>query len=377
MTVSGAPQLRFGGAREFVRRVALLLPALTLLGADRALAQTSLGAGSLPLGYPPIVAPMANPPSPAKLELGRHLFFDRRLSADGTVSCADCHKPQNGFSDAVPISRGAFGRHGIRKTPSLLNVGYQSVLMWDGRAPDLEHQIRLPLTGHDEMAMTGPAVCAVIEGDTRYRAMFIAAFGDTAVTIDRLGQAIATFERAALIASSGFDRFVLVGDTQAISPAAQRGWRVFQDKGCITCHRFESGNPFFTDFEFHNTGIGYDTQAPDLGRYNTTMTLKDQGRFKTPSLVGVAEHAPYMHDGRLQTLRQVIDYYDRGGTPNRFLDAQLKPLRLAETEKSDLIAFLEALSPTGKPMQEGAFDPSNHSQSVVPATVDRDSHSKP
>lgn len=336
--------MQVGGVRALVRRVALLLSAIALLGADRAPVS-----GGLPLGYPPLAAPTANPPSPAKLELGRQLFFERRLSADGTVSCADCHKPANGFSDVVPVSRGAFGRHGIRKTPSLLNVGYQPILMWDGRAPDLERQIRFPLTGDNEMAMTEAAAVAALAGDARYPALFAAAFGDEAITVDRIGQAVATFERGALLRSSAFDRFVFEGDAGAISAAAQRGWRVFQTKGCITCHRFEGGNPLFTDFQFHNTGIGFDTKTPDFGRYNTTTKLEDHGKFKTPTLIGVAEHAPYMHDGRFQTLRQVIDYYDRGATPNRFLDGQLKPLRLTETEKSDLVAFLKGLSPDSKP----------------------------
>ncbi len=356
--------MQHGTARDFWHGTAFLL--LALLGGGHASASDSL-----PLGYPPIAAPIANPASPAKLELGRQLFFERRLSAGGTVSCADCHKPQNGFADTVPISRGAYGRRGIRKTPSLLNVAYQPVLMWDGRAADLEHQIRLPLTGHDEMATTEAAAATALAGDGRYRAMFTAAFGDPAVTIDRLGQAVATFERAALIGGSAFDRFVLQGDAQAISPAAQRGWQVFQAKGCITCHRFEGGNPFFTDFEFHNTGIGFDTQTPDLGRYDTTMDVRDQGKFKTPSLVGVAEHAPYMHDGRLQTLRQVIDYYDRGGTRNRFLDPQLKPLKLTEAEKSDLIAFLQELSPENRPAQQAAIYSPNRIQPAVSIPADK------
>lgn len=347
--------MRIGGIRGPARRVALLLSAIVLLGADRAAAPSSL-----PLGYPPLPVPTANPPTLAKRELGRQLFLERRLSADGTVSCADCHKPEHGFSDAVPVSRGVFGRHGIRKTPSLLNVGYQPVLMWDGRAPDLERQIRHPLAGYDEMAMTEASAVAALAGDSQYQALFTAAFGNPEITVDRIGQAIATFERATLIRSSAFDRFIFQGDARTISAAAQRGWRVFQAKGCITCHTFEAGNPFFTDFQFHNTGVGFDTREPDLGQYHTTMRLEDRGKFKTPSLIGVAERAPYMHDGRFQTLRQVIDYYDRGGTPNPFLDGQLKPLRLTEGEKSNLIAFLMALSPE----RSAPFEPPDRDRQV-------------
>jgi cytochrome c peroxidase len=331
--------LQIGGILGPARRVALLLSAVALLGADRS-APTSL-----PLGYPPLPAPTANPSTHAKRELGRQLFFERRLSADGTISCADCHRPEHGFSDAVPISRGVFGRHGVRKTPSLFNVGYQPVLMWDGRAPDLERQIRHPLTGYNEMAMTEASTVAALASDSRYQALFTAAFGIPDITVDRIGLAVATFERATLIRSSPFNRFILQGDARAIPAAAQRGWHIFQAKGCITCHFFEAGNPFFTDFQFHNTGVGFDNQNPDLGRYYTTMRLEDRGKFKTPSLIGVAERAPYMHDGRFQTLREVIEYYDRGGTPNPFLDGQLKPLRLTEAEKIDLIALLETLSP--------------------------------
>ena len=348
--------MQIGGIRGPARRIALLLFAIVLLGAGRS------APSSLPLGYPPLPVPTANPPTLAKRELGRQLFFERRLSADGTLSCADCHKPEHEFSDAVPISRGVFGRHGVRKTPSLLNVGYQPVLMWDGRAPDLERQIRHPLTGYNEMAMTEASAVTALASDSRYQALFTAAFGNPEITVDRIGQAIATFERATLIRSSPFDRFILEGDARTISAAAQRGWRVFQAKGCITCHFFEAGNPFFTDFQFHNTGVGFDTQKPDLGLYYTTMRLEDRGKFKTPSLIGVAERAPYMHDGRFQTLRQVIDYYDRGGTPNPFLDGQLKPLGLTEAQKSDLIALLKALSP------EGTSEPPDRDRQVGPAT---------
>ena len=336
--------MQIGGISGPARRVALLLTAIALLGADRA------APSSLPLGYPPLPVSTANPPTLPKRELGRQLFFERRLSADGTVSCADCHKPENGFSDAVPVSRGVFGRLGVRKTPSLLNVGYQPVLMWDGRTPDLERQIRHPLAGYNEMAMTEATAVAALANDSRYQALFIAAFGSPEITVDRIGQAIATFERATLIRSSAFNRFMFQGDARMISAAAKRGWRVFQAKGCITCHLFEAGNPFFTDFQFHNTGVGFDTHKPDLGQYYATKRPEDRGKFKTPSLIGVAERAPYMHDGRFQTLRQVVDYYNRGGTPNPFLDGQLKPLSLMEAEKIDLIAFLKTLSPEGKPL---------------------------
>ncbi len=335
--------MRVGGIRGHAR-LALLLSTIALMGADRPAAPNSL----LP-GYPPVPVPAANPPSPAKRDLGWQLFFERRLSADGTVSCADCHKPEHGFSDAVAVSRGVFGRHGARKTPSLLNVGYHPVLMWDGRAAGLERQILHPLTGHDEMAMTEALAVAALASESRYQSLFTAAFGNADITIDRIGQAIATFERDTLIRGSAFHRFIFKGDARSISAAAHRGWRVFQARGCNTCHLFEAGNPFFTDFQFHNTGVGFDTGKPDLGQYHTTMRLEDRGRFKTPSLIGVADRAPYMHDGRFQTLRQVIDYYDRGGTPNPFLDGQLKPLRLTEGEKNNLIAFLKALSPDGKP----------------------------
>jgi cytochrome c peroxidase len=357
--------LQIGGIRRPARRVAYLLSVIALLGVDRASAPSSL-----PLGYPPLPAPTANPPTLAKHELGRRLFFERRLSADGTVSCADCHKPENGFSDAVPVSRGVFGRHGVRKTPSLLNVGYQPVLMWDGRAPDLERQIRLPLAGYNEMAMTEASAVAALASDSRYQALFTAAFGNPEITVDRIGQAIATFERTTLIGSPAFDRFIFQGDARTVPAAAQRGWRVFQAKGCITCHHFEAGNPFFTDFQFHNTGVGFDAPKPDLGRYYTTMRLEDRGRFKTPSLIGVAERAPYMHDGRFQTLRQVIDYYDRGATPNPFLDGQLKPLGLTEATKSDLIAFLKALSPEGNP----PFEPADRERQVLSATEGENSN---
>lgn len=332
---------RSAGFRIMIGPAVLLFSAGTLRSTGPLTARSAS-----PIGYPPLTAPALNPPSAAKVALGRRLFFERRLSADGSVACADCHRPDHGLADSVPISRGAFGRHGRRKAPSLRNVGYLPTLMWDGRAADLESQMRLPLTNREEMGSSEASAVAALEADPSYVALFVAAFDDGRVSIARMGQAIASFERVALTGSnSRFDRFRFGGDAHAISASARRGWMLFQNKGCIACHNLEGGNPLFTDFQFHNIGIGYDTTTPDPGRYAITKAPADRGKFRTPSLVGIADHPPYMHDGRFRTLREVIDYYDKGAVPNPFLDAQIKPLRLTEQNKIDLVALLGTLSP--------------------------------
>jgi cytochrome c peroxidase len=307
------------------------------LGADWAV--------SVPKGFPPVPVPDDNPLTRAKVDLGRRLFFDPRLSSDGTIACASCHIPQKAFSDGLKISRGVGGQTGNRNAPSLLNVGYAPLLLWDGRSPGLEEQAQYPIMHPLEMNMNDKRIVEAVEADRNYAALFLDAFGSEEITYSRARQALASFERTLLSGDSPFDRYIFEGKTDAISTAAVRGWKLFSGTaGCIRCHRFEAGHPFLTDFEFHNSGVGYQDTIPDLGRFIITRERPDKGRFKTASLRNVALTAPYMHDGRFATLEEVLDHYDRGGTPNPFLDPAIRPLGLTVAERADIIEFLKTLT---------------------------------
>lgn len=299
-----------------------------------------------PLGLPEPPVPADNALTPAKVELGRRLFFDRRLSSDGTVACASCHRPERAFADDRPLSLGVRGQEGDRNAPSLLNAAYVPKLFWDGRSPDLEDQVRYPLTHPKEMDMKRQEAEAVVRADATYPPAFARAFGDPEVTFERISQALASFQRILVSGDSPFDRFILLGQEQALSPAARRGWDLFRGKaGCIRCHRYDSGHPFFTDFDFHNTGVGWDREElPDLGRYRVTHDKADRGLLRTPSLRTAALAPPYMHDGSFATLAEVVAYYAQGGIPNRYLDERIMPLDLSAGEQGDLVAFLESLS---------------------------------
>lgn len=313
-------------------------------------AGAALGAGGLvvepPPGLPPVPVPAHNPMTEAKVELGRRLFFDRKLSSDGTISCADCHRPDRAYADTVVLSQGVRGQLSPRNTPSLVNVAYRRQLMWDGRANSLEAQARYPLTHPREMAMTRARVEAVVRADAEYPQLFDAAFGTPRIDFDRVSWALASYQRTLVAADSPFDQYFFEGEATALTPAARRGWALFQGKaGCIRCHRFTAQAPFFSDGAYHNTGITWDrVELPDLGRYRHTRERDDKGRFRTPSLRNVALTAPYMHDGRFATLDDVVEFYVAGGIPNRFLDPLLEPLALTEEERRDLVRFLESLT---------------------------------
>jgi cytochrome c peroxidase len=281
-------------------------------------------------------APPDNPITAEKLALGERLFAEERLSADGRTSCATCHQPQRAFTDGRRVSRGVFGREGRRNVPSILNRGYGTSFFWDGRATTIEDQVRQAITGTRDLGLPTIAVAADrLSHDATYAASFDAAFA-APVSSDRLVQAIATFVRSARSGSSPVDRF-LAGDTAALSPAARRGYSVFT--GAARCSRCHAG-PLFTDEEFHNTGVGW---GRDAGRFEVTGLPQDRGRFKTPSLRDLALTAPYMHDGSVDTLEDVVAFYDRGGGANPNLDAAIRPLRLSPDQRTDLVSFLRAL----------------------------------
>jgi cytochrome c peroxidase len=283
-----------------------------------------------------------NPMSAKKIELGRQLYFDTRLSKDGTISCATCHAPEKGFSDARPTSAGLHGKTGGRNAPTVINRLFSADQFWDGRAADLEAQALGPVQNPIEMGNTLEGMIGNLNGISGYAPLFQAAFGSPGITAERVAQAIATYERTVLSGNAPFDRHQ-AGDAAAMSESAARGLLIFNDaqKGnCVTCHAGFN----FTDESYHNLGVGMDRPKPDLGRFEVTKAEVDRGAFKTPTLRQITATAPYMHDGSETTLRQVVDFYDRGGKPNKWLSKEIHPLHLSEQEKADLVAFLEALT---------------------------------
>ncbi len=286
--------------------------------------------------------PDDNPITEDKIKLGKRLFFDKSLSIDGSLSCASCHVPENAFSDSNRFSIGVKSRRGTRQSPTLINRAFSRAQFWDGRAPSLEEQALVPLTNPVEMG--NPSLKIVLkrlENSPSYIAAFKQAFPDTdVITEQHLSQAIASFERTILAGNSPFDRFIN-GDKSSMSEAATRGYRIFLGKGlCAQCHL--SFN--FTDEIYHNLGVGALAKKPDPGRFTISKLDGHQGAFKTPTLREVASTAPYMSDGSLKTLEEVIEYYDKGGQPNPWLSPKIKPLNLNDQEKTDLVEFLKTLS---------------------------------
>ena len=298
---------------------------------------------TLPLGLQADSAylPDDNPMSDAKIALGKRLFFDPRLSKDGSVSCASCHIPSHGFADPNPISPGIGGRRGARHAPTVLNRLFSQEQFWDGRAADLEAQAHLPLINPDEMGMTShEEVVANVRAVPGYAPLFADVYGDPRVDMPRIAQAIAAYERTVLTGDSPYDRYV-AGDHGALRDDQVRGLTVFLGRGrCVTCHVGFN----FSDENYRNIGVGMDAPAPDLGRYAVTRRDEDRGAFKTPTLRNVALTAPYMHDGSEPTLEAVVELYDRGGVRNAWLSKDVQPLGLSPQEKRDLIAFMQALT---------------------------------
>lgn len=308
----------------------------------------------IPAGLPEAawrrVVPADNPLTAEKVALGRSLFFDKRLSADGTVSCATCHDPSAAFTDHHPLAVGVAGRAGARNAPTVLNAAFSRHLFWDGHAGSLEEQAKHPLINPSEMGMAShDAVVARVSAAPEYRERFRRAFGAEGVTIETVVKAIASFERTQLSGNSPFDRFA-AGDAGAISESQKRGLGLFRGKArCAECHTSDAAAPFFTDFGFHNTGVALDVPAraggsAELGRYLVTGRAADVGAFKTPTLRDVELTAPYMHDGSKKTLLDVVRFYNEGGRANPHLDGRLRPLGLTEAEMSDLVEFLRSLT---------------------------------
>ena len=290
--------------------------------------------------------PAENPLTTEKVTLGKMLFADPVLSRDRSVACSTCHLPEQAFTDELPNAKGVFGRIGPRRVPKLINRGYGRSFFWDGRIATLEEQVLQPVINSLEMDLTLPEAVARLQADQRYVAEFQNAFGDEPNQED-LARALASYVRTVLSGDSPYDRYV-AGDPGALNEEERLGLQVFRTKGnCLTCHM----GPNLTDERFHNTGVAYkEGEFVDDGRFVATKRPQDRGAFKTPTLRDVALTPPYMHDGSLRTLEDVIDDYDKGGTPNPNLDPEISELRLTDKEKAALVAFLKAL--TGK-LQEG------------------------
>ncbi len=318
--------------------------------------------------------PADNATTAARVELGRKLYFDARLSNDGTVSCATCHDVTRSFADRRATSEGIGGQTGQRNAPTTMNAALLGNQFWDGRAATLEAQAVLPILNPIEMGMPDDkAAVAAIASDPEYKKMFKAAYGRDVNYAD-IGRAIAAFERTLIFLDAPADRY-FAGDATAVSDAAKRGWILFNGKArCTACHPMSGSNPLGTDNRFHNVGVSARNQAfeqlaaralveldkdpslhnleklalgtdmSELGRFLVSKNYADVGSFRTPQLRNVGITGPYMHDGSMETLWDVMDHYNKGGEANPYLDGGIEPLALSEREIDDLVAFLFALT---------------------------------
>lgn len=331
-----------------------------------------------------VIVPANNPGNEAQVALGRKLYFEPRLSKDGSVACATCHDVSRGFVDHRLTSEGIGDQVGRRNAPTTLNALFYSTQFWDGRATTLEDQAKLPIVNPIEMGMpNGAAAAAAIASDPEYQRAFQAAYGK-APNYDDIGRAIAAFERTLVFLDAPFDRF-LRGDADAISPAARAGWALFNGKArCSSCHQMSSQSPIGSDNRFHNIGVSarhrdfeglalkalkalegnasresidrlaLETDLSELGRFVVTRNRADVGAFKTSQVRNVGVTAPYMHDGSLATLWDVMDHYNKGGEANPYLDGGIEPLKLSDEEVDQLVAFLFSLTDTRLAAQNDA-----------------------
>jgi len=286
-----------------------------------------------------LLAPPDNPVTQEKADLGRRLFFDTTLSADGSLACADCHQPERSFTDGRKVAVGIGGRRGNRNTPTISNRTYGRSFFGDGRIDSLEEQVLQPIQHPKEMGADVPTVVERLRADPAYRRQFEETFGRPP-DARSLSQALATFVRTLLSGASRYDRYQ-AGDAAALSPLEQQGLRLFRGTArCANCHAGSN----LTDEELHNTGVSWGSRPYDSGRASVTGAPDDTGKFKTPTLRDIERTAPYMHDGSVATLADVIAFYDRGGNANPYRDDRLRPLSLTEQEQGALVAFLRALS---------------------------------
>jgi cytochrome c peroxidase len=331
----------------------------------------------LPLGLPQVVVPKGNPQSPEKIALGKRLFEDKRFSADGTVSCANCHDPAKAFIDGLPVAEGIKKLKGTRNSPTVINAAYYTSQFWDGRQPTLEEQAKDPFLNPVEHGLSDHQfIVAIIRKDPDYLEQFKKIFGVSPdeITIDHVVKAISSFERSVISGDSPFDRYMYGGDKNALSESAKRGLELYKGKArCQECHTISASHALFTDNKFHNLGVGFKKIRPrlreivkevkmaqqkgreldesiltksevsELGRFVVTGKLSDIGAFKTSSLRNIAVTGPYMHDGSLTTLEEVMELYNKGGEKNPFLGS-VRVLNLTDGEIKDIIAFLRSLT---------------------------------
>lgn len=292
-----------------------------------------------PFGLPGSKATQAD--SEARATLGRRLFFDPVLSVDRTIACASCHDPSRGFADSTPLSEGVHGRRTLRNAPTLFNRAYGESFMWDGRAPTLETQVLQPIENELEMDLSLDEAVGRLAAEASYRSAFEEVYGSPP-TAEHLAASLAAFVRRLYLGNSPIDRF-RSGEVEAVTPQERAGLWLYESRGaCWKCHSGAN----FTDEKFHNTGIGADGDEPEEARAAVTGEASDRGRFKTPTLRGVALTAPYMHDGSLATLEEVVEFYRQGGHPNSNLDERIAPIELSDEDAANLVAFLRALSRT-------------------------------
>ncbi len=297
----------------------------------------------LGLGDPYDALPSESRPTAQSIELGRLLFFDKRLSADGTVACGSCHLPSHAFTDGKTVSTGVQGQPGRRNAPTVVNRLYGRSFFWDGRARTLSEQSLEPFLSPVEHGLSQQDLLSLLNAIPGYRRLFRDAF-DTDVTAEGIATALTHFQWTILSGNSPVDRFDYRGDAIALPAAAQRGFLVFRSKGgCVRCH----AGPNYTDEQYHNLGVGWESGTVDLGRYMVTRQPEDIGAFKTPTLREVARTAPYMHDGRFGTLDEVVNFYNHGGVRNPHQDSIMRPLFLSDEEREDLVTFLTHLSGEG------------------------------
>jgi cytochrome c peroxidase len=302
-----------------------------------------------PLGISSKFADLEKPPTPERVRLGRWLFFDTRLSGDGTLSCASCHVPQHAFSELTPNSTGIHGQHGARKAPSFVNLAWTIYpnFFWDGRASSLEDQALGPIANPIEMGSNHESMVKTLKGTAGYQPYFKEAFGTDEITKERVAQAIADYERTRMSGNSPVDRWQTARDDTAVSAEVKLGYELFFGKAeCNQCHLGEN----FTDSSFHNLGIGWDPkkkELTDIGRYAISKKDVDRGAFKTPGLREVAKHPPYMHDGSVPTLEATVQHYNKGGTPNPWLSPRIRKLDLTKAEVQALVKFMEELNGEG------------------------------
>ena len=308
-----------------------------------------------------------------KIALGKTLFFDKRLSVDGTTSCASCHDPATAFTSKDAVAVGIMGRSGTRNVPTIINARFSVSLFWDGRVRTLEEQVRQPLLNATEMGLESEAeLVKRLSSIPEYAQQFRRIFPKTGITLDNVAAAIAAYERTLVSIDSPFDRFIK-GDKNAISENQKAGWGVFREKAkCIECHLFTASSPLFTDFNFYNTGtvvnnpkfanvvqraaeikarksadagsLAHDPDFSVLRRFLVTHDEKDMCAFKTPTLRNIELTGPYMHDGSIKTLLDVVRFYNEGGRKNPHLHARMHPLNLNEKEINDLVEFLRSLT---------------------------------